>query len=219
MTEKEMSFIMCVNNDVFAEECIYYINQLIIPENYSIDILTVTDAKSMTAGYNEAMKCSKAKYKVYMHQDVFIINPYFIRDVLDVFQQDAQIGMIGMIGSPRLPESGIMWREERVGTVYDCHVDEVFSLPYSCQKPVEVMAADGLMLITQYDIPWREDLFDKWDFYDCSQSMEFRRHGYKVVVPGLKEPWVVHDDGYLNFMNFERERKKFVREYLENDCG
>ena len=30
----------------------------------------------------------------------------------------------------------------------------------------EVEGVDGLLMATQYDIPWREDLFDGWDFYD-----------------------------------------------------
>ena len=51
-------------------------------------------------------------------------------------------------------------------------------------KPyTEVEAVDGLFIATQYDVKWREDIFDGWDFYDISQSEEFHRAGYKVVVP------------------------------------
>ena len=39
-----------------------------------------------------------------------------------------------------------------------------------------VAAADGLLLATQYDIDWREDLFENWHFYDISQCMEFLTH-------------------------------------------
>ena len=58
-------------------------------------------------------------------------------------------------------------------------------------------------------------MFDKWDFYDCSQSMEFRRHGYQVAVPNMKEPWCVHDCGFIDLKQYDNERKKFVREYLQ----
>ena len=75
-------------------------------------------------------------------------------------------------------------------------------------------AIDGFLMATQYDIPWREDLFDKWDFYDASQSMEFIRHGYKVVIPKMEEPWCLHDCGYLNMDHYEEEREKYVKEYL-----
>lgn len=82
-------------------------------------------------------------------------------------------------------------------------------LPY-----LEVEAIDGFLMVTQYDIPWRADLFDKWDFYDCSQSMEFGRRGYKVVIPNMKRPWCVHDCGFINLKNYDVEKEKFIAEYM-----
>ena len=76
----EICFIICTNDPVYAKECIYYIDHLKVPEGMQIDVLTVEEAKSLTAGYNEAMKYSRAKYKVYLHHDTFIVNPDFIRD-------------------------------------------------------------------------------------------------------------------------------------------
>lgn len=76
-------------------------------------------------------------------------------------------------------------------------------------------AIDGFIMITQYDIAWREDIFDHWDFYDCSQSMEFIRKGYKVVVPAMQKPWCVHDCGFVNLAGYEEERLKFLKEYID----
>ena len=78
----------------------------------------IEDAASMTSGYNEGMRASGAKYKVYLHQDTFIVNKNFIQDFLDVFMQDETIGMIGMVGAPRLPASGVMWEGPRCGALY-----------------------------------------------------------------------------------------------------
>lgn len=227
MKENEICFILCTNDRLYAEECMYYIRHLVIPEGYEIDILTVEDAKSMTSGYNEAMQYSQAKYKVYLHQDTFIVNPYFIRDMLAVFKENPEIGMFGMVGAPKMPENGIMWGTDRAGMLYSRVIHEISYSKMELTNETgggygqndaywEVEAIDGFLMATQYDIPWREDLFDKWDFYDASQSMEFIRHGYKVVVPKMEEPWCLHDCGYLNMDHYEEERKKFVREYLEN---
>ncbi len=215
MNDKEICFIICSNNQLYTEECLYYINHLNVPEGYQIDILTVEDAKSMTAGYNEAMQYSKAKYKVYLHQDTFIVNPNFIQDILDIFQSDEQIGMIGNIGTITMPDSGIMWEADRYGMLYEQHIYETKLLSNSVngRKYLEVEAIDGFLMITQYDIAWREDLFDHWDFYDCSQSMEFIRKGYKVVVPAMKKPWCVHDCGFVSLEKYEEERLKFLKEY------
>ena len=66
------------------------------------------------------------------------------------------------------------------------------------QEHIQVEAVDGLLMVTQYDLKWREDIFTGWDFYDASQSQEFLQNGYKVVVPYMETAWCVHDDGILN---------------------
>lgn len=218
MNEKKVCFIFCSNDQLYTEECLYYINHLRIPEGYQVDALAIEGAVSMAAGYNEGMRASDAKYKVYLHQDVFIVNPDFIQNFIDIFRKDPQIGMIGMIGSPRLPDTGIMWDDERCGAIYvPAYNKEPLFRPGGDGELTEVEAIDGLLMITQYDIPWREDLFDKWDFYDCSQSQEFIRRGYKIVVPWMKEPWCLHDStiSYMTF--YDGERQKFLEEYFGAD--
>lgn len=213
--EKKVCFIICSNNQLYTEECIYYIAHLYVPAGYQIDVLTIEDARSMTAGYNEGMHASDAKYKVYLHQDSFIVNRNFIQDFLDVFMQDETIGMIGMVGAPELPDSGIMWEAPRCGALYTWTIHETKESWMAEDVLTQVEVIDGFLMITQYDIPWREDLFDKWDFYDCSQSKEFAKHGYKVVVPKLGKPWCIHDSGYVSVLNYEEERIKFLNEYRE----
>ena len=100
---------MCVNDELYEEECIRYIKRLRVPEGYEVQQLSVWGAESMAAGYIEAMKQSDAKYKVYLHQDVFIVNKNFIRDLLWIFAQNKEIGMVGMVGSIVMPIEGVMW--------------------------------------------------------------------------------------------------------------
>lgn len=218
-SEKGICFILCTNDEVYMQECLYYINCLKVPDGYWVDVLTVEEAKSMTAGYNEAMAHSKAKYKVYLHQDTFIIDADFIQKCLDIFQKDEQIGMIGNIGVRKMPDTGVMWDADRFGMLYEQHIYETEWLMNRIEKVtdndwLEVDAIDGFIMVTQYDVWWREDLFDKWDFYDCSQSMEFIRQGYKVVVPKMQQPWCLHDCGFINLSKYDDEREKFVEEYL-----
>ena len=97
---------MCVNDKLYEEECIRYIQKLNVPEGYEVEQLSIWDAPSMAAGYNEGMRQSDAKYKVYLHQDVFVVYQNFIYELLKIFSQDSKIGMIGMVGSPVLPAPG-----------------------------------------------------------------------------------------------------------------
>lgn len=214
---QEICFIICTNNHAYAQECIYYIQHLRVPVGITIDVLTVEKAESLASAYNEAMQCTKAKYKVYLHHDTFIINPHFISECLRIFRAEPQIGMIGNVGVEKMPSTGIMWDADRYGMLYEQHIYETKLLANAIDPDLEYLevdAIDGFIMVTQYDIPWREDLFDKWDFYDCSQSMEFKRRGYKVVVPNMKQPWCVHDCGFINLKNYDGEKEKFIAEYL-----
>ena len=214
MNDHKICFIACVNNDNYEQERLKYLNHLIVPHGFEVESLSVCEAESMAAGYNEGMRSSDAKYKVYLHQDVFIVNPNFIHDILDIFREK-NIGMVGMVGAPKLPENSIMWNMPRVGKLY-------VNLIYQSHKSVfggiegryqQVEAIDGLLMATQYDLPWREDLFHNWDFYDVSQSQEFIRRGYQVVVPSQRQPWCIHDDGFNNLKNYYEARRIFQREY------
>lgn len=214
----KICFIACVNNDMYWEECQLYLRQLIIPEGYEVDIISIREAKSMTAGYNEGMKATDAKYKIYLHQDTFLVNPYFLMEMLDIFQSDASIGMMGMVGAPKMAEDGIMWNSDRVFCIY-CAFNKDIS---KCSKRAvgiehtlqDVEAVDGLLMATQVDLPWREDVFDGWDFYDSSQSAEFLRTGYRVVVPYIQKPMCVHDDGHiLSLDQYDTYRIKYLEHY------
>lgn len=222
MNDKKICFIMCVNSQLFYEECIRYIQRLVIPEGYEVEVMGVTEAESITKGYNEAMQASDAKYKVYMHQDVFILYPYFLQSMLDIFASNEQIGMIGVIGAEKMSADGVMWNGWRVGKLYLGNIEDCFDeLSYETYRyrPKDglwnVQAIDGLIMITSKDIPWREDIFDGWDFYDVSQSFEMIRSGYKVVVPEQILPWCLHDDGILNLRNYDKYRRKCLEEYPE----
>lgn len=206
---------MCVNNEMYVEECLHYINRLVIPDGYKIDVISIKEAKSMTEGYNAAMVATDAKYKIYMHQDVFLVKLDFIQDMLDVFS-NPEVGMIGMVGAEKLSKDGCMWNGDRVGRIYSSNIvsTQLFIASDKQNKPyTEVEAVDGLFIATQYDIKWREDIFDGWDFYDVSQSEEFHRAGYKVVVPYMDIPWCLHDDGILNLEDYDKYRKRFLNEY------
>ncbi len=205
---------MCTNDALYANEAMYFINSLNVPDGYSVEILTVQEAKCMTAGYNEGMKASDAKYKVYLHQDVMIVEKNFIKKILEIFE-DETVGMLGMVGSPKMPENKVMWYSERFGQIY---ANNIYSMNLINFGDItggyeEVEAVDGLLIATQYDIRWRDDIFDKWDFYDASQSEEFRRAGYKVVVPYMERPWVIHDDGFMDLTNYYNQRRKYLEIY------
>ena len=85
LNESKICFITCVNDQELYNESLAYIENLNLPENFEIETMWLSNANSITSAYNKAMKATDAKYKVYLHQDVFITNKNFILNCLEIF--------------------------------------------------------------------------------------------------------------------------------------
>ena len=167
------------------------------------------------------MKQTDAKYKVYMHQDAMLVNPYIIYEICSIFTEK-DIGMIGVAGVKHLPQSGIWWNGEKDEVYMNLYQDAVMAKEYSRKnifgEPYqEVEAMDGVLMVTQYDVPWRSDLFTGWDFYDISQCMEFKKRKFRVVVAKQENTWCVHVGKYnVNLPETYMDTKNiFLEEYKE----
>ena len=209
---------MCANQDLLVQECIRYIQKLKVPTGMTVEIIVIHDAVSMASGYNEGMAQTDAKYKIYLHQDVLVIEPDFLNYVIGLFRDSPKIGMIGVVGNKSLPEDGTPWSDgdwRRIGELY---ADKIYMAEHALFSKIygklqNAIVVDGLLMATQYDLPWREDLFQGWDCYDTSQSIEFWKAGYQVVVPQMDHPWCLHDNDVLNLEQYEKWRRVFEREY------
>ncbi len=218
--DEKVAFITCCNNDTEYSEMKAWIDRLWVPEGMELEYIKITGAGSMCDGYNEAMGKSKARFKVYLHQDVRILNPFFIFDLIDVFRRHPKAGMIGMMGSATVPESGIMWQAERFGAVVHVGLDdndrtECYHERVSCGEDFSAALSDGFIMITREDIPWRSDILKGWHFYDASQSMEFTKRGYEIIIPEQKVAWCMHDFGRINWDNYDAARQIFVANYID----
>lgn len=212
----KVAFIVCYNNELYMRECMDYISWLKVPEGVETEVIGIAEAESMAAGYNAAMHDSDAKYKVYLHQDVFILNENFIQDMIRIFESNPEYGMLGVIGSNRIITSGNYWINWNVGiTKADDFIEEGIYKNDNPQELCEVVALDGMIMITQYDIEWREDIFDGFDFYDVSQSHEFLKKGYKIGIPHQETPWCNHVCGQSKLDEYDGYRKLFCDEYSE----
>ena len=216
--ENKITFITCVNNDYWYSECLLYLKHLKMPAGMTAEFIDVRGAKSMTAGYNEGMKRTCAKYKIYLHQDTLIVNKNLVTDLLKIFD-DESIGAVGVIGCVNLPKTGVWWDGLRTfgRVLHACEPESI--VDSHCQEPIgdyqQVESVDGLFIATQYDLFWREDLFDGWHLYDTSLCKEMQRAGYKVVVPNQsKDFWCIHcpQEKPLSAA-YHKYQKIFLREY------
>lgn len=214
---RKFAFICCTNDAEAFEECAAFIRELTVPPGCSIEIIPVTGAKSMTAGYNEGMKSTDADIKIYLHQDLFILNRSFLSDLADLFDAHPDVGIIGMVGARTFPMHGNWWQgADTAGKLYSSDHDRVqlFNFGDFEEDLCEVEMVDGVLMATQYDLPWREDLLKDWHYYDISQCLEFRKAGYRTAVPRQKSPWCLHDCGVsYHEPSFLEAKQLFFEEY------
>lgn len=171
----------------------------------------------MAEGYEQGRNASTADYKVYLHQDVFIVNRHFIEDIDAVFRTDDRIGIIGMLGNDEVRDQRLSWDKWKYGKVIAGNGREQMLVDYGEIRGQyrEVDCLDGMVLVTRYDIPWREDIFINWHFYDRSICLEYKRRGYFCVVPRQEMPWCVHACGVGGLAGWSDSLRVYLDEYRD----
>ena len=216
MNENKICFVVVVNDEDIYSRCKSFIKKINLPYDFETEIFPIRNVTSIASAYNQAIKSSDAKYKVYLHEDVLIVNKNLVYDMLKIFS-DKTIGMIGVAGSKQLPVSGKWWESKTAyGEFYDTLSGQIRLEKFKDIKDDYeiVQSIDNLIMITQYDIRWREDLFDGYHFYEASQSLEFKNADYKVVVPKQPRVWCLHNRTRKNNNeDFEHYREIFLKNY------
>ncbi len=209
LNPSKVLFTICVNDENLFVRCRQYLEELEIPNGITVEIKEIRGAKGLASAYNQAIRESNAKYKFYLHQDTFIYNRQIIADVIAFFKQYPQAGMLGQVGGSKLPRGGIwfenglysfgkIWEYRRPGLripfwpAWDRRKIRIVRFRPVKRPYQPVLVIDGLFMVTQYDIPWREDLYDSFLYYEGPQSLEYIKRGYLVVIPYQKTPWIMH---------------------------
>lgn len=221
INEKKIAFIHCVNQEKTYENALNNWKQLAIPYGYEIEYIPIYKSQSICHSYNQAMHMTNAKYKIYLHQDICFEEKDILLKILKIFQNDRKVGMIGVIGAKTIPNSANWWDSDQIIGVVN---SEHSGFMQKCEFPAPngeyeaVKAIDGLMMATQYDIDWREDILTGFHFYDLTQCLEFQKRGYQVVVANQMNPWITHKCGLKQnveqFFQYEQIREWIRQNYL-----
>lgn len=217
MNKKKISIIIHETKHKNAEMLFESLKQLDIPGGFAADIISIREETSTAKAYNDAMQQTDAKYKVYINENVLVVAADILQKIIDVFATSPELGLLGVSGVRQIPVDARHYQaKHRVGKILlgkDARLKEWESGSDGTYS--EVMTVDKYIMATQYDIPWRDDSFTGISYYEASQSIEFRRHNYKVGVVYDAVPWI--------WRPFEKEedeealRNEFIREY-SRDC-
>ena len=168
-----------------------HLDEINVPQGYEVELIEVPSGGAVAATYQHAMETSDAKYKVYLSSGSILLRPSFFHDMLQLFVQDPSIGVMGLVGTEQLSTTGMLENSAFLKGKFlfsdGNHFDGV-----NIEKTSEdVMVVGGYLIATQYDIPWRKDLFHTNCLWAEAQCIEFKRKGYRVVVPKQEEAWLL----------------------------
>lgn len=216
MNDKKISIISIVKDEDSFLEFQRYLNRLIVPDGFEIELLPVSGAANIAAGYNYAMSLSDAKYKVYLSQDDYLVQPDCLQTLISLFEENPDLGAIGTIGAKDFPLScKLSEAKYKFGGGYtnssgtmqkEWHLD-----PQTSFETVTI--AEGLF-ITQVDCEWEENTFLSQGYTLASQCVRLINKGYEIGVPHQTKPWILSDrkieaeGGFL-----ELDRKQFIELY------
>ena len=219
MNNNKIAFIICVLDENQYKTCDSNISDLEIPLGIEVDVISIREKNSIAHAYNIGLNQTDAKYKVYLHSNTYITNKNLIKDILEIFVSNNKIGLIGVIGSKRLPTNGVWWNDP--GKVGEVNIlrngtsEYYYKLNNIMEKYEIVETVDGLIMATQFDIKWKEELFDGLYFYDISQCLEFKKKGFQVVVPRQEKTWCIHDWGTEVDSEIQSEMEKYRKIFLQ----
>lgn len=206
-------FIACVADEDMYARCLEHIRELDVPHRREIETRKIVGATSMAAAYDDAMRSSDARYKVYLHDNALILERRLLHHLLDIFG-NPKVGMVGITGGTRIPKSGVWYHDAFHSFGYFMRYGRLQGFPYNLLPPawnkeklrpfnylpilrkcIPAVCIDGVLMATQYDIPWRKGLYDGFIYYEGPHSLEFIKRGCEVVIARQDKPWVLHLSG------------------------
>ena len=181
-----------------------YIDALDIPNGYEAELIEVRPDGNVADTYQRAMEASDAKYKIYLAPGSILLRLNFFEEMLRVFE-NPMIGAMGLVGTKQISTTGLLAASPFIKGRLLYTDDRSFRGEDIEGATEEVMAVSGDLIATQYDIPWRRDLFHSNCFYAEAQCIEFRRRGYRSVVPHQDEAWLLSGTKEISYDDVSQE--------------
>lgn len=210
MDASKIAIILLNISEEYVELMQQYLNALRKPEGYEVELVICNQDHGMTHAFAEGMVCSDAKYKVYIPPDTIIIYENIFEECLRIFKRDKHIGAIGVLGAHQLSTTTEIFKSYGLQgrILFRDGEQKIYS---GSRKGIQILSEN--LLITQYDVSWRETQYTEQDYVFRAQSIEFTRKGYKLSVPEQEDFWII---GAKENIIGEENKQAFHDEYAED---
>ena len=218
MDEKKILFVVHKTSQENYDACVKSIEELDVPLGYSYQIAAwskgTNDADAIGEVYNKLLEENVAKYKIFIKDTVLFVNETMLKDMINIFQSDEHIGLIGTEGTTNIPDSLIFGDADKVyGGKYfldnNKNVIEKRNLPINKEYAVAAIISSTFLAI-QYSVKCVEQFVTE-NIIGEAQAIAFGRKGYKAVVPKQAVLWCL-DVG--NNIDVSQKEKEMLKEYV-----
>ena len=215
--DHQVTVVLNYRSEAGRDNAIRILSNLKMPEGR---LYVVPHSKhGLAAEYNRILAKDDAPYKIYVSDNIRALNPGLVEYLLQFFQQDPDIGMVGLMGG-ELPLDGNPSMAMRRYGSYVYSGENGVLCGYRAENPLflqKVHVLDAGIVATSCDIPWDESMDS--DFLMAAQCCRFRRQKLGVYVPMQNAPWVqYHEDRCLYGKDSQMEeegRARFLENYLD----
>jgi hypothetical protein len=151
------------------------------------------NAYGICGAYNKGVSLARGDIFVFVHEDVFFMEPGWGRIVETKFAENPRIGLVGVAGTQYLFADNPAWIKAgqpfirgRVVHELDKGASYILSVFSWDKSDAEVVAVDGLFFAIRASlfpgIRFDDVTFDKFHFYDLDICMQVRRTHACVVT-------------------------------------
>ena len=212
--EKKVAFFVRKSDEALYRTCLESLQALHLPAGYEAELFTLAAGKPYAVQANKALALSDAKYKIYINDDMCLVQPRFFGELLAIFK-NAAVGMVGAGGSQSLPVDGnVLSSVYKRGAVYVPAEDGFSELRFgdATGKAADVRCILPSFFATQWDIFWDES-YEKQYYAVLAHCCAFEEEGRRIVVPLPKNIWCAYQVKDISFDGSEADRKKFFTRY------
>lgn len=191
---------------IIAQNNIEVFDNYIMPglQKWEVDAAISMDSipgikESIFKKYNDGIKTFiERKYPellptdiiAFCHEDVKLLDPFFIPKIQLVFKQREDVGLCGVVGTIKLNDTGAWWQNSPNDLRGHIMQENGENCSHLIKGPIgfydDLVAVDGLCFFIRASLfldglRFDDATFDGFDFYDIDICMQVLKHGYKIA--------------------------------------
>jgi glycosyltransferase involved in cell wall biosynthesis len=158
-----------------------------------VRIDNTSNTYGICGAYNQGVSQAKGDILVFVHEDVFFMEPGWGNIIESKFAANQRIGLVGVAGtqylfadSPAWIKAGQPYIRGRVVHELDSGASYILSIFSWDKSDAEVVAVDGLFFAVRASlfpgIRFDERTFDQFHFYDLDICMQVRKTHFCIVT-------------------------------------